>query len=322
ENFKIDADTGQIQFKTTLMIGGTSSCTITFSEGSANSSLTVTINYTLPSPVVHSDWQAWQTTSWCPHPTNDVNLFLKAWNMTGTVINACVPPGNEITTAITQGHHSAGEVIVGVEVLGGGTGGEGQLRGGVSFYNVVLRPDDAYRMGNFNTLSSAYRGYFAGLHVDTYVGLPLGTNNDVNDENTAIWKGYFSHVRSHIAGPQDTNDGWRGAALFRLEVNFVNRTISNLNDLPGKSNNGGYYFRANYTPEGFVTGTLNNSGIKGWTRGINDSWGRISGIIGQKGVTAGFIFRDYPAKASSDEGYSGGFVACPTVGNDGTGDCR
>ena len=269
------------------------------------------------SNVDHSDWIKVASPSWCPDVSTetDRNHFLQTSDPAGELYR-CDLVWDNFKEAHdwrkTREHYS--QVITGVEILGAntggaGTGGAGQLRGGFSYYNGLSNLDHLWWSGLWQ-YSTAYRGYYAGIHPDSYVGAPLtGSSNTQKTAITATWKAHFQATALYSTG---RNSNGRAVTTVDtptlLLVNFATKKVESPDSIGTEK----YTIAADYDAQGIMTGTIERD-----SDGERFTNGKISGIIGTKGLIGVFVAND-----NRHYGYAGGFVACPTANIQGTGDCQ
>ncbi len=201
------------------------------------------------------------------------------------------------------------------DVLGEGT----SITGGYSYFNGLWSIDDAYWWAF--PWTGAQRSYYATIHQDTNVGDILPTHLP-----KALWKVNFSAITSETwayTGDFLNNRDTIVETTIPMEIDFVNQTFAaTIKYKYYKIHN--YKFRIDgyYDKYGFVQGDIFNT----WDD-ANDSpgdfgKGKITGLIGDKGLVAVFIADQRTGYREKHFGYSGGFIACPTVNKQGTGACR
>ncbi len=199
------------------------------------------------------------------------------------------------------------------EVLGEGT----SIVGGYSYFNGLWDVDSAYWWNV--PWTSAHRSYYATLHADTNVGALLTTSTP-----KATWKVNFSAIKSETWAK---SGGDRDTVLnreFPMEIDFIHQTFSA--DIRYKYYNIHNYkfrIRGHYNRDGFVQGRIHNSWDDQYNSRGDFGDGDITGLIGDRGLVAVFIADDRDDDYRGRHfGYSGGFIACPTVAPNGTGACK
>ncbi len=210
-------------------------------------------------------------------------------------------------------------------LLGGGTNevlGDAiatSITGGYSYFNGLWNIDDAYWWAI--PWTSAQRSYYATIHQDTNVGDILLTHLP-----KALWKVNFSAITSETWGYTGDFLNNRDTIVedtIPMEIDFVNQTFAaTIKYKYYKIHN--YEFRIDgyYDSEGFVQGDIFNNWDDANDTPGDFGKGKITGLIGDKGMVAVFISDQRTGYREKHFGYSGGFVACPTRNNLGTGLCK
>ena len=169
--------------------------------------------------------------------------------------------------------------------------------------------------------SALQRTFHAGIHPNTNVGAPLpsgrfrppGFTQADRTPVVASWRGHahlFGNKKWNYTSGATTVDQSatvRGGTEFLLSINYSNRNFYTSGAIGGFLAMDGYW-----DERGVMTGTVTNSLA-------NYPNGTITGIIGQKGAVGVFISNE--GDRSSTYGWTGGFIACPTVKANGSGRC-
>ncbi len=189
------------------------------------------------------------------------------------------------------------------------------LAGGFSYINGLWRRDTSYYLDSIWT--KARRNYYATIHPDTNVG-----NVIPQTAVTAKWKGNFSAITSETWAKGNPNRDTIVNGPFVMDIDFNARTLNAT--IPYTYYNIHSYkfvIQGKYNKDGYVDGRILNRWHDDNVGDFGD--GNLSGLIGDRGAVVVFV-----ADTREDDfrgkhfGYSGGFIACPTVNNQGTGACK
>ena len=165
------------------------------------------------------------------------------------------------------------------------------------------------------------RTFHAGIHPNTNVGRPLplgsyrppGFTQADRTPVVATWRGHahlFGNKKwNYTSGATtvDQSDTVRGGTNFNLSINYSNRNFYSSGAIGGFLTLNGYW-----DERGIMTGTATNSLA-------NYPDGTITGLIGRKGAIGVFISNE--GARESTYGWTGGFIACPTIKANGSGRC-
>ena len=191
------------------------------------------------------------------------------------------------------------------------------LVGGYSYLASLWNENGAALEGP----SPIQRTFHAGIHPNTNVGRPLpfgsyrppGFTQGDRTPVVATWRGHahlFGNKKwNYTSGATtvDQSDGVRGGTEFHLSINYSNRNFYTSGAIGGFLNMNGYW-----DERGIMTGTVTNSLA-------NYPDGTITGLIGRAGAIGVFISNE--GARTSTYGWTGGFIACPTVKANGSGRC-
>ena len=169
--------------------------------------------------------------------------------------------------------------------------------------------------------SKLQRTFHAGLHPNTSVGLPLPFGNyrppgfTASDRTpvVATWRGHanifgnkkFNYTSSATTVEQSATV--RGGTEFRLSVNYSNRNFYTSGAIGGFLTINGYW-----DERGIMRGTVTNS-LANYPDGV------VTGLIGRQGAIGVFVSDE--GHRNSTYGWTGGFIACPTIKANGSGRC-
>ncbi len=210
-------------------------------------------------------------------------------------------------------------------LLGGGTNevlGDAiatSITGGYSYFNGLWNIDDAYWWAI--PWTSAQRSYYATIHQDTNVGDILLTHLP-----KALWKVNFSAITSETWGYTGDFLNNRDTIVedtIPMEIDFVNQTFAaTIKYKYYKIHNYKFRIDGHYDKYGFVQGDIFNTWDDANDTPGDFGKGKITGLIGDKGMVAVFISDQRTGYREKHFGYSGGFIACPTRNKLGTGLCK
>ena len=169
--------------------------------------------------------------------------------------------------------------------------------------------------------SPIQRTFHAGIHPNTNVGRPLpfgsyrppGFTQGDRTPVVATWRGHahlFGNKKWNYTSGATTVDQSatvRGGTEFHLSINYSNRNFYTPGAIGGFLNMNGYW-----DERGVMTGTVTNSLA-------NYPDGTITGLIGRAGAIGVFISNE--GARTSTYGWTGGFIACPTIKANGSGRC-
>ena len=258
----------------------------------------------LQSPnVVYSDWVRGFTTLNRHAIMN--NAFLTK--------NGQGPSIRETYYTVTSADDNAGEPTPVSLNLGNASFNNKELFGGgensVGFFHGLSRTtaDDG------TDIIGTTRYYYAwvGIYTDLGATLPVW---QTGQPASAEWNGQF--IALHGASGRTDRD-------FTLEINFENSAVEAFvprtdTSVPDHH----YYIQGQYDEHGVIKGTVERGFFTNNNRaraiGSNRTWGVVNGLIGQNGAVGAFISGDESVDGrntitggTGNNGYSGGFVACP-----------
>ncbi|MCA8834380.1 MAG: hypothetical protein K8953_04770, partial [Proteobacteria bacterium] len=178
-----------------------------------------------------------------------------------------------------------------------------------------------YRSGYTLWERDTIRYYYAGLSHDANVGLTIHPSRT----GEAVWNGGFRALRNGETNANvhdrefDTNQNLTLTIDFgRKKVTGTVRNGQTNGTSAGTGNleSGKFEIRGQWDAVGVLTGSVDHTHV------TFSGTGRLTGIIGERGVIGAFI------SGQTDQfGYAGGFYACPvpaagTVAGDGLGNER
>ena len=189
--------------------------------------------------------------------------------------------------------------------------------GGYSYFNGLWNADLGYWWDS--PWTSAQRSYFATIHPDTNVGPAIPTHTP-----KAKWKVNFSAITSETWAKTNPNRDTIVNREFSMDMDFLLReftatipyTYYNIHSYK-------FVIRGRYDAQGFINGRIENRWNDTNSTPGDFGDGDLTGLIGERGLVAAFISDDrHDDFRGQHFGYSGGFVACPTVNPNGTGACK
>ncbi|MCA8834045.1 MAG: hypothetical protein K8953_03070, partial [Proteobacteria bacterium] len=158
-------------------------------------------------------------------------------------------------------------------------------------------------------VTSLNRGYHAGLFQNIDVGLPLGPRNHyASSSTTATWKGHFyAHQNKTFADSKNTS------TAVSFLVNYGTKRIGTTYTTANGVRIGGIYTisahdggnNIPFDDRGVIRGRISH-------KEAHIPGGEITGLIGQAGMIAVFV-SDPDTGTKPHYGYTGGFIACPTL---------